>query len=180
MIQTATTLVYRNPWMSLREDAVRLPDGSPGSYAVVDKPTAALVIPMDDAGLHLIEQFRYPVGRRSWEFPSGTAPEDRPARGADLARAELAEETGFRAGTLRPLGRIALAPGITSQECDVFLATDLTAGPTAREHTEQGMRQRRFGRSELERLIREGGVTDGPTIAAYTLLRLHEAGSERG
>jgi 8-oxo-dGTP pyrophosphatase MutT (NUDIX family) len=174
MIQTATRLVYGNRWMSLREDEIRLPDGSAGIYSVVDKPTAALIIPMEGDGFHLIEQFRYPLGRRSWEFPSGTWPDDREAPAEELARAELAEETGFRAGTLRRLGRLALAPGITSQECDVFLATGLTAGPHARETTEQGMAQCWTSRGDLERMIREGAITDSPTIAAYALLRSHE------
>ncbi|MCW2899116.1 MAG: ADP-ribose pyrophosphatase [Streptosporangiaceae bacterium] len=172
MIQTGTRLVYQNRWMSLREDEIRLPDGSAGIYSVVDKPTAALIIPMEGDGFHLIEQFRYPLSRRSWEFPSGTWPDARKAPTEDLARAELAEETGFRAGTLRRLGRMALAPGITSQECDVFLATDLTAGAHAREDTEQGMAQRWFPRSEFEDMIRGGDITDSPTIAAYALLRL--------
>ncbi|GAA2091474.1 NUDIX domain-containing protein [Actinomadura alba] len=174
MIQTATTLLYKNRWISLREDEIRLPDGSSGIYTVVDKPTAALIIPMENDGFHLIEQFRYPVGRRSWEFPQGTWSDDRAAPAEDLAHAELAEETGLRAGTLRRLGRLALAPGLTSQECEAFLATDLTAGPVAREHTEQGMTQRWFGRGDVEQMIRDGEITDSPTIAAYTLLRLIE------
>jgi hypothetical protein len=33
-----------------------------GIYGVVDKPTAAVVIPRDGDRLHLVEQFRYPVG----------------------------------------------------------------------------------------------------------------------
>jgi 8-oxo-dGTP pyrophosphatase MutT (NUDIX family) len=174
MIQTATTVVYENRWMSLREDRIRLPDGSAGIYTVVDKPTAALIIPREDDDFHLIEQFRYPLGRRSWEFPQGTWPDDRKTAAEDLARAELAEETGLRAGTLRRLGRLALAPGITGQECEAFLATELTAGRPSREHTEQGMAQRRFGRGEVEEMIRDGEITDSATIAAYTLLRLHE------
>ncbi|MBC6460241.1 NUDIX domain-containing protein [Actinomadura sp. HBU206391] len=174
MIQTATTVVYKNRWISLREDRIRLPDGSAGIYTVIDKPTAALIIPMEGDGFHLIEQFRYPLGRRSWEFPQGTWPDERQTPAEELARAELAEETGLRAGTLHRLGRLALAPGISSQECDAFLATELTAGPTAREHTEQGMTQHRFGRDEVEEMIRGGEITDSPTIAAYMLLRLHE------
>jgi 8-oxo-dGTP pyrophosphatase MutT (NUDIX family) len=174
MIQTATTLLYKNRWISLREDRIRLPDGSSGIYTVVDKPTAALIIPMENDGFHLIEQFRYPLGRRSWEFPQGTWPDERTTPAEELAHAELTEETGLRAGTMRRLGRLALAPGLTSQECEAFLATDLTAGPPAREHTEQGMAQRWFGRAEVEQMIREGEISDSPTIAAYTLLRLNE------
>ncbi len=39
--------VYRNRWMSLREDEIERPDGSRGIYSVVDKPDFALVIPAE-------------------------------------------------------------------------------------------------------------------------------------
>ena len=72
--RVSTREVYRNPWMALREDEIRRPDGSAGIYSVVDKPDFALVIPAEPDGFHLVEQYRYPVGGRYWEFPQGTAP----------------------------------------------------------------------------------------------------------
>ncbi|PRC44709.1 ADP-ribose pyrophosphatase, partial [Mycobacterium sp. ITM-2017-0098] len=80
-----TREVYRNNWLTIREDDIRRADGSAGIYAVVDKPTYALVIPRDGERFHLVEQFRYPLGLRRWEFPQGTAPGR-----AELAAAELA------------------------------------------------------------------------------------------
>lgn len=174
MEQVSSRVVYECAWLTVREDGIVHPDGSPGIYAVVDKPTAACVIPYENDGFHLIEQFRYPTGRRSWEFPQGTWPSDGPP-GEELARAELAEETGLRARELTLVGRVAIAPGLTSQECDVFIATGLTPGDTAREHTEQGMEQRWFSRSEFEALIREGVITDNTTLAAYTLFAINKA-----
>ena len=56
--------VYANPWMTVREDAVRRDDGSDGIFGVIDKPTAAVVIPFDGERFHLVEQFRYPVAGR--------------------------------------------------------------------------------------------------------------------
>jgi 8-oxo-dGTP pyrophosphatase MutT (NUDIX family) len=170
MIQVSSRLVYENRWLSLREDQIRLPDGSPGTYSVVDKPTAVLVIPMERGGCHLVEQYRYPVGRRSWEFPQGTWPDGRTAPAEELAEAELGEETGLRAGSLERIGRLAIAPGLTSQECDVFLATELTPGPPAREHTEQGMAQRWFPAAELTAMIDSGKIFDSITMAAFALI----------
>ncbi|GAB2807788.1 NUDIX hydrolase [Actinocorallia aurea] len=171
MRTTSTREIYRNAWMSLREDGVVHPDGSPGVYSVVDKPTAACVIAVEGGGFHLVEQFRYPLGRRSWEFVQGTWPHDGPP-GVELARAELAEETGLRAASMEHLGRIAIAPGLTSQECDVFVARDLTPGPPARELTEQEMDHRLFPSDDLEKMLREGVITDSVTLAAYTLYLL--------
>jgi 8-oxo-dGTP pyrophosphatase MutT (NUDIX family) len=89
-----------------------------------------------------------------------------------LARAELAEETGLRATDLRHLGHLDLAPGLSTQEFDVWLATGLTSGPTAREATEADMRQAFVAEADLRAMIRDGRFTDGPSLAAYSLLLL--------
>ena len=164
--------VYRDPWIRVREDAVERADGSAGVYGVVEKPHFALVLPYERDGFWLVEQYRYPVGRRAWEFPQGTWTAGSGGTPAELARAELAEETGLRAGSLRHLGRLDLAPGLSTQEFDVWLATDLTPGPTAREATEADMQQAFVTEAELRAMVREGRFTDGPSLAAYSLLLL--------
>ncbi len=65
--------VYANPWMAVREDAIRRADGSTGIYGVVDSPDIALIVPAAGDRLHLVEQYRYPVAGRRWEFPAGSA-----------------------------------------------------------------------------------------------------------
>ena len=164
--------VYANPWMAVREDTVRRPDGSTGIYGVVDTPDIALVIPADGDRLHLVEQYRYPVAGRRWEFPSGTADQALDVDAAALAARELREETGLAAGTLTPLGTLDVAPSMFSQRCAVFLATDLTAGPPQRELPEQDMRSAWFTRADVERMIIDGTITDAKSTAAYTLLLL--------
>lgn len=166
--------VYANSWMSVREDAIRRADGSEGIYGVVDKPDYALVIPLDGDRLQLVEQYRYPLGLRRWEFPQGTAPERADADPAELAARELREETGLRAANLREIGLLDVAPGMSSQRGRVFLATGLSNGPHQRELEEQDMRTAWFTRTEFERMITSGQVTDAQSIAAYSLLLLHE------
>ena len=167
-----TREVYRNSWLTIREDDIRRPDGSPGIYAVVDKPTYALVIPQDGEHFHLVEQFRYPLGLRRWEFPQGTAPDRAHLDAAELAARELREETGLRAASMTELGLLDVAPGMSSQRGRVFLATGITAGPHEREHEEQDMRSAWFTRVEVEQMIRDGVITDAQSIAAWTLLLL--------
>jgi 8-oxo-dGTP pyrophosphatase MutT (NUDIX family) len=174
--QVSTREVYRNPWLSLREDETLRPDGSRGIYSVVDKPDFALVVPYEDGGFHLVEQYRYPVGARYWEFPQGTASGGASVPPEELARAELAEETGLRAGRMELLGHLHCAYGMSSQGFDVYLATELTPGPTAREASEQDMRQRWVPRAEFETLVRSGRITDDSTLAAYALLLMRERG----
>jgi 8-oxo-dGTP pyrophosphatase MutT (NUDIX family) len=169
---TGSREVYRNPWIRVREDDVVLADGSAGIYGVVEKPDFALVLPVEDDGFWLVEQFRYPIGRRAWEFPQGTWTAGSEGTAEELARAELAEETGLRAAELRHLGHLDIAPGLMTQEFDVWLATDLTHGPTAREPSEADMVSGFVAETELLAMIRDGRFTDGPSLAAFSLLLL--------
>jgi 8-oxo-dGTP pyrophosphatase MutT (NUDIX family) len=172
-------LVYEDDWMVLRRDEIERRDGSRGSYAVVDKPDFAVVIPAERDRFCLVEEFRYPVGRRSWAFPQGAFP----GRGAGdpdlLARLELAQETGLSARHLTRLGFLHSAHGLSSQGFHAFLATGLTPGPPQRELEEQDMRHEWVSRAQFRDMIRNAAITDDSTVAAFTLLLLHENYTER-
>ena len=70
----ASGVVYEDNWMRLRRDEIQRRDGSVGTYAFVEKPDFALVIPAENDGFHLVEEFRYPIGRRTWSLPPGRVP----------------------------------------------------------------------------------------------------------
>jgi 8-oxo-dGDP phosphatase len=172
--RVSSRVVYQNPWMTVREDQIERPDGSRGIFGVIDKPDFALVIPAQDGGFHLVEEYRYPIGRRTWNFPQGTLPDRGHAEPETLARRELAEETGLSAGKLVHLGFLHCSHGMSGQGCNVFLATDLRQGQARREHEEQDMREAWVSRDSFERMVADGLITDDATLAAYALLMLHE------
>jgi 8-oxo-dGTP pyrophosphatase MutT (NUDIX family) len=128
----------------------------------------------------MVEQFRYTIGRRVLEFPQGSWPTAADGGGdhggggdtLELAAAELREETGFVAGSMRRIGRMQEAYGFADQACDVYLATDLVAGTPDREATELHMEHRFVADAALGELIRTGAVVDSVTLAALTLYRL--------
>jgi hypothetical protein len=101
---TSSRVVYENRWMRLHEDRTERTDGAPGLYAWVEKPPAAVVVPRDGGHVWLVEQFRHPIGERFWEFPQGAWEDEPGAVPEDLARGELAEETGLRAGRIEQAG----------------------------------------------------------------------------
>jgi 8-oxo-dGTP pyrophosphatase MutT (NUDIX family) len=169
---TSSREVYRNPWIRVREDTVERADGSHGIYGVIEKSHFALVLPYERGGFWVVEEYRLPLDRRVAGFPQGTWADGTGGPPEELARAELAEETGLRAGSLRHLGHLDLAPGLSTQEFDVWLATDLTPGAPAREATEADMTCAFVPEEELRQRIRDGQVTDGPSIAGYGLLLL--------
>ncbi len=172
IVATATREVYRNRWMRVREDTIRRRDGSSGIYGVVEKDDFVVVVPVEEDGsIHLVQQFRYPVGARYWEFCQGMwgGPDADPA---EAAAHELAEETGLLADKLVECGRAFTAYGTMRQGFRVFLATGLTPGPARPEIEEQDLISRRFARAEVERMLREGEITDSITLAAWTMLSL--------
>ena len=170
----STREIYRNAWMTVREDAIRRPDGSAGIYGVIDKPAYALIIAVDGDRVALVEQFRYPLGARRWEFPQGTAPGRADLEPTELAIRELREETGLRAGSITVLGTLDVAPGMSSQRGRVFLATDVSQGEADREHEEQDMHFAWFPRAEVEQMMLAGEITDAQSLAAYAQLLLTE------
>jgi 8-oxo-dGTP pyrophosphatase MutT (NUDIX family) len=165
--------VYENPWLSVREDAIEREDGSAGTHAVIDKNDGAIIVPWDGERVTLVGQVKYPIGRFCWELPQGATDDDPGVTAEHTARAELLEETGLRAGSLRHLGRLFYAPGILSQPFEAWLATDLVEGVAEPEETEVGLRTRAVTPAELDALILEGEVVDAATLAVLHLLRMH-------
>ena len=171
MIRTLSSrVVYENRWMRVREDEIERPDGSHGIYAVIDKEQAALIVPWDGTHLHLVGQYRYTHEAFEWEFPMGSVQADVQPQPEEIARTELAEELGLRAGRLQHLGFLWFASGMSSQGCDVWLATELEQGTARPEEGEVGVRQRTVTPDEFTAMIRDGELLDSATLAAWALL----------
>jgi ADP-ribose pyrophosphatase len=168
-----TRVVYENRWMRIREDAIRRRDGSTGVYGVVEKPDFVVIVPVEDDGsLHLVQQFRYPVQDRYWELPQGTWEQEPHTDPVSVAHGELREETGLDAARMVYAGHLFEAYGYTNQGYHIFLATGLNRIDAEREHEEQDLVTAQFPMSEIERMIRDGEIKDGTTVAALGLLRL--------
>ncbi|MDR3764625.1 MAG: NUDIX hydrolase [Acidobacteriota bacterium] len=163
--------VYRNRWMRVREDAILRPDGSQGIYGVVEKPEAAMIIPVQDGRVYMVQQYRYTAGARYWEFPQGTW-ETRPEASAEeIARGELREETGLAAGRLMLLARIHIAYGFLAQGMHVFVATELTQHRAQPEQEEGDLVCASFSWDEFHQMASDGRIADAQTLAGYALLR---------
>jgi len=172
---TASKIVYGNRWMRVREDQIERANGTPGIYGVIEKLDYSLIIPRNDQGVFLVEQYRYPVQARYWEFPQGTW-EERPEAGpAEVAREELEAETGLRAESLVALGDIFGAYGLTAQRCHVFVATGLTQGEARPDPEEGDLRVQHVSIEEFWAMVDGGRIKDATTLAALGLLARHEA-----
>jgi 8-oxo-dGTP pyrophosphatase MutT (NUDIX family) len=155
--------------MRVHEDQLEREDGTPGLYGWIEKSPATIIVPIEDGNVWLVEQYRHPVGHRFWEFPQGAWEDDPGASPADLARGELAEETGLRAASLEHLARLYFAYGFSNQPVDVWRATGLEPGPQALESTEAGLVVTRFTVDAVARMVRENVIRDAASVAAWHL-----------
>jgi ADP-ribose pyrophosphatase len=140
---------------------------------VVEKSNYVVVAPLDsDGNLHLVEQYRYPIGIRSWEFPQGTWEGKPDADPLELARGELREETGLDAAEIVLAGRLYQACGYATQSYNIYLAKNLRRTEAKLEATEQDLIARAFPLAEVLAMVENGIIKDAGTVAALGLLKL--------
>ncbi len=161
--------VYRSPRFSINEDEVVLPDGSRGKYFYrVSRPGVA-VIPFDGEKIYLVNQYRYPLGRRLWELPIGRSENN---NFLAQAKKELREETGLRAKKWKFLGNFYPAPGSGNSQAKLFLAQGLSHGRHEREPGEADMYMKGFTLKEIHQMVLSGKIVDGWTLSALYLFEL--------
>ena len=162
--------VYDNPWLRVVEHKVLTPNGTPGIYGVVQPKKLALgVVPFTPAGnIVLVGQYRFPLGRYSWEIPEGGGDPAEPE--AAIAR-ELREETGYKARHYREILQMDLSNSVSNERAVVYLAWDLTPGVAEPDPTEElAIREVPF--REAYRMAADGEIRDAISVAALFRVRL--------
>ncbi len=87
------------------------------------REAAAVLAETDDGEIVLTEQFRRPLNARVIDFPAGLIGDERPnTDGAQTAKKELEEETGYTCDSVELLVRGPSSPGITSEMVSLYRA----------------------------------------------------------
>ncbi len=173
--QLGSRVVYRNPWMTVREDEVERNNGQLGIYGVVEKYDSAVILPIEGDHIYLVEQFRYAIGRRSLELPQGSL-EAAGLEPETIAREELRQETGIVAASLELLGAFNIAVGYSNQRDYAFLATGLRLGPRTPDREEHDLVLHRMTLLEFQEKIRSNVIDDAQTLAAWAFYRARYGG----
>jgi 8-oxo-dGTP pyrophosphatase MutT (NUDIX family) len=164
-------IAYDNPWIQIRHREVTNPSGGPGIYGVVHFKNIAIgIVPLDDDwNTWLVGQYRYTLGRYSWEIPEGGCPE-----GTDMlesAQRELLEETGISAKIWTPLLEMHTSNSVTDEYGVAYMAQGLTFGEAHPEETED-LRVRKMPLEEAVQMVLNGDITDSLSMIALMKVEL--------
>jgi ADP-ribose diphosphatase len=161
-------LLATDPYLTLLREAVRFPDGSMGLYNRVLAPVGATILPMLDDHIVLLHRFRH--GTRSWhlEAPRGMVTGEDSI--VEAARRELREEIGAIATSMHTLGAMHASNACSDEVEHLFLARiDGTGTPDRHEAIDTLCA---MSVPDFERKVKDGEITDAPTLAAFLRGRL--------
>lgn len=131
---------------------------------VARHPGAVGVVALTSSGeVLLIRQFREALASAVLEIPAGIRDVEG-EEASETARRELQEETGYRATSLRPLGRIHSSPGFTDEVLELYVAE---AEPG--EAPEEGIEVVLMPLGEAVRAVVTGSITDAKTVVGLLL-----------
>ena len=114
--------LFRRPWLTVRHDKVRLPDGriNPEFY-VLEYPDWVNIIAITENGEFVMErQYRHGLDKTCYEIAAGVV--ENGETPLEAARRELEEETGYGGGDWKELMLISGNPSTTSNLTHCFLA----------------------------------------------------------
>jgi ADP-ribose pyrophosphatase len=163
----ATGVVFEDPYLIIVRDAVRTPDGAVFGYSRALAPNGgggSVVLPLLDDKIVLLRIFRHAT--RSWhrEIPRGFA--EPGVSPVDQARQELREEIQAEADTVIELGSFHSNTGYTGDAVELFFAQ--IRGYGLPEEAEGIISIELESPRRVAELIRDGQITDGFTIGAFT------------
>ena len=137
-------------------------DGRRHVREIIRHPGAVVLLPLlDDGRVVLIRNRREAVQQHLIELPAGTLePGEDPLA---AAHRELAEETGYRAGSMEILVSFFSSPGILDERMQLYLAGGLAPGPMDLQAGEE-IEPIAVPWEEALRMARDGRIIDAKTL----------------
>ncbi len=170
----SSEIVYENPWISVRHDKVITPGKTNGVYGVVTskKNGLRIIAVTEDSKIILNREYRYGIGRFSYELPAGGIEADESA--LVCAQRELKEEAGLTADSWQQLQSVADWPSVVELTETIFVATGLHGSleDAKRDDNEAISETKAFSMSEILQMIKAGDIFCAPSISGIFLYLL--------
>lgn len=175
--QLSSEYIHRENWFNLRRDRVLKGNGGEMyPYYVLEYSTWATVFPVTTDGKVIMQkQFRYGCGLFSLEIPGGIM-DPHETNVVDAAKRELLEETGYTAGNLVEIAKVAPNPATANNYMHIFLATDCQKTHEQEFDGNEELELIFMDIAEVKELLRSNGIVQAlhTTAIFYALQALGE------
>ncbi|WP_285962388.1 ADP compounds hydrolase NudE [Pseudomonas tohonis] len=161
-----TELLARSDWFQIEALHLEFSNGQRRIYERLRSSgyQSVLIVALPDPHhVLLVREYAVGVEQRVLGLPKGGV--DQGEDSLQAANRELMEEVGMRAGRLRELGTLSLAPGHLCHSCSVVLAEDLHPG-TATGDEPEPLEVIRVPLSRIPELVTCGELHEARAIAA--------------
>ncbi|WP_461204373.1 NUDIX hydrolase [Clostridium sp. DL1XJH146] len=161
-------LKFEGKIISLTVKNVKLPNGKVSKREIVKHPGGVAILAFKEKDeVLLVEQFRSPLEKSILEIPAGKLEKNEDPE--ECGKRELEEETGFKAGKMTFLGKIAPSPGYTNEYIYLYKAEDLYKGQIGGDDDEF-INVHQYSLCELKEKIKSREIIDAKTICIMMYL----------
>lgn len=166
--------VYKNSFLTLNVDEVRLPNDKISERTYVEHNGAAAILAITtEKKILLVKQFRYPIHQVSIEIPAGKK-DDINEDAFECASRELEEETGYVSDSMMSVMKMHTCVGYSDELIELYLATDCVKKENAKPSDEdEFLELLEVSVEETKNLVETGMITDAKTLLALQYLWLH-------
>jgi ADP-ribose pyrophosphatase len=143
-----------------------------GEKPLLQYPHAAGILAVEKLSskkkfLWLIEQYRLGSGAKSWEIPAGKKKKGETI--LQCAKRELAEEASFAARHWKKCLQYHPAISFSTEVLHLFSARQLTDVIADADDDEEFSGKKAFSQVELNRMVRNGKISDGKTLISLSI-----------
>ena len=163
------TTLYKGV-LGVKLDTVRLINGHTATRLYLDHRGACGVLPVEGENVYLVQQYRYPVGKITWEIPAGKR--EKGQTFLACARTELKQETGLRAKSIKEVLMFHPSNAFSNEELHLYVAKGLSRGKDAPDEDEF-INLKKFPLKTVYRMIEQGKINDAKTIILLQWYQLH-------
>lgn len=160
--------VYKNPWITVREDEVKRPDGANGIFGIVEYGEGVSVLVFDERNnVCLIREYMYAIDKEDIMLVSGGVGEREDP--LDAAKRELLEEIGLRSDNWVELGLAHPLTMVIKSPFNMFVA--LNCRKVADGEREIKMIKRTF--DEVLDMVEKGEISHSGSLSTIFKAKLY-------
>ena len=149
--------------VNFKVDTVRLINGAVSKREYLQHPGASAVLVVENGKVLFVEQYRYPVKKVMLEIPAGKLKPRQTSLAC--AKAELQEETGYIAKTIKKLLTFNTSAAFADENLHIFYASGLKKGKTHLDEDEF-LNVKWLSLDKAFNMVKSGEIMDSKTIIA--------------